>query len=263
MDNPDTLHERDDIDKDRRYVTALGRGLRILRCFGGDQASLSVQEIARMTGLPQPTAWRLCFTLLQEGFLVCSGEPHRMALGLPALALGHAAQRHQPLPKVALPPMQALTEQHRLGTSLAIRDGVEMLYLQRTHGDFVYFNDPVGARRPFAVAPTAWACYAAYGETERTSLARLLERQSPATWPETAARLAQAREEFAQHGFVTNIGAMHPQLNAVAVPIRSLRSEKVYALSASGLAAQWPRRKLLAIGRELVELAAQLTVAAD
>ena len=32
---------------------------------------------------------------------------------------------------------------------MAERDGLDMLYLQRTHGDFVYLNDPVGARRPF------------------------------------------------------------------------------------------------------------------
>jgi hypothetical protein len=49
--------------------------------------------------------------------------------------------------------MQLLTEQLKVGTSFAVRDGLAMVYLQRTHGDFVYMNDPAGARRAIATAP--------------------------------------------------------------------------------------------------------------
>ena len=74
-------------EKDRQYVTALARGLRILRCFGHERRELSPQEIVRLTGLPQATVWRLCYTLHREGFIHCSGENGKMTLGLPALAL--------------------------------------------------------------------------------------------------------------------------------------------------------------------------------
>jgi DNA-binding IclR family transcriptional regulator len=224
---------------------------------------LSPQEIVRMTGLPQPTVWRLCHTLTKEGFLVCTGEGNRMAPGLPALALGYAALVRQDLPRVALPYMRSLTERHRLGTSLATRDRLEMLYLQRTHGDFIYFNDPVGARRPLAVAPSGWACLAAYDEAERTQVLDALRRQDPATWPLTRARLDAAFGDYARHGCVLSIGVMHDQFNAVAVAIRSLRSGKVYGLSASGLASDWPADRLLSIGTELRSLAKDLTLAAE
>jgi DNA-binding IclR family transcriptional regulator len=253
----------DGAGKDRQHVTALARGLRILRCFSHDRPVLMPQEIVRMTGLPQPTVWRLCHTLRNEGFLVCAGENNRMALGLPALSLGYAALVRQELPRLALPYMQSLTQRHRAGTSLAIRDGLDMLYLQRTHGDFIYFNDPVGARRPFAIAPTGWACFVAYGDAERKSVARALERDNPRDWPETETRLQQATEDFRKHGCIVSIGVMHEKFNAVAVPVRSVKSGKVYGLSASGLAADWPRKKLLAIGTELTALARDLAVAAD
>ncbi|MFP3408296.1 peptidase dimerization domain-containing protein, partial [Pseudomonas sp. SIMBA_065] len=45
------------------------------------------------------------------------------------------------------------------------------------------------------------------------------------------ALLDQACTQYAQHGFITSIGVIHEHLNAVAVPIRSLRSGTVYALS--------------------------------
>jgi DNA-binding IclR family transcriptional regulator len=250
--------------KDRQHVTALARGLQILRCFSHERPELSLQEIVRMTGLPQPTVWRLCHTLTNEGFVVCAGEnDNRMTLGLPALSLGYAALVRQSLPTIALPHMRALTDRYRLGTSIAIRDGLEMLYLQRTHGDFIYFNDPVGARRPFAIAPTGWACFAVYGGAERKAVLGALKRKHPRLWTETAARLQGASEDFRKHGCILSIGVMHEKFSAVAVPIVSLKSGKVYGLSASGLTADWPRKKLLAVGIELAALAKNLAVVAD
>lgn len=253
----------DSAAKDRQYVTALARGLRILSCFDAAHPTLSLPEIVRLTGLPQPTAWRLCHTLLKEGFIVCAGEPHRMALGLPALALGHAALAQDALPTIALPYMRALTERHRMGTSLALRDGTEMVYVQRVHGDFAYLNDPVGARRSIALAPTGWACYAGSDVATRQALGEVLQQRAPETWPQTQAALEHAVEQCARQGFITSIGVLHEQLNVVAVPLRSQRSGRAYALSASGLAAQWPLEKLAAIGEELAELSTRLVLVAD
>ena len=252
-----------DGEKDRQYVTALARGLQILRCFSHEKPELTPQEIVRMTGLTQPTVWRLCHTLTKEGFIVCTGENHRIAPGLPALALGYAALIRQSLPKIALPRMQALTDSHRMGMSLAVRDGLDMFYIQRTHGDIVYMNDPVGARRPFAVAPTGWACFAGYDAAGRSEVLDALERQNPASLPDIRNRLEQAARQYAQYGFITSIGIIHEHLSAVAVPIRSPRSGALYGLSASGLAAEWTKEKLMSIGLELVAMARQLAVAAD
>src|SRR5207247_1583254 len=102
-----SMHSKDpsDPDKDRHFVTALARGLKVLRCFSHQQPELSPGEIVRMTGLPQPTVWRLCHTLQQAGFLICPGDGRKMALGIPVLALGYATLVRQKLPALALPYM--------------------------------------------------------------------------------------------------------------------------------------------------------------
>src|SRR5258708_39535148 len=51
-------------------VGTLLRGLSILKCFAESNAELGASEIARLTRLPQPTVWRLCRTLQNEGYLV-------------------------------------------------------------------------------------------------------------------------------------------------------------------------------------------------
>jgi DNA-binding IclR family transcriptional regulator len=247
--------------KDRHFVSALNRGLQVLRCFSHEEPELTVSEIARRTRLPQPTVWRLCRTLRDAGFLVPAGSDGKVTLGIPVLALGYSVLCRQDLPKLALPYMQVLTQTLRLGTSLAVREGLEMVYLQRTHGDFIYMNDPVGARRPVAVAPTGWACLAAYDEAERAEVLKGLKRQDPKAWRRAERNISKALEEYQQLGFVLSLGVMHEHFNAVAVPVRSVHGGRVYGLSASGLAAVWPREKLLPIGQRLISIANELSVA--
>jgi DNA-binding IclR family transcriptional regulator len=249
------------MEKDRQFVSALSRGLRILRCFSHEEPELTVSEIARRTKLPQPTVWRLCHTLRESGFLTPASADGRITLGIPVLALGYAVLCRQDVARLALPHMQGLTDQLRLGTSLAVRDGLEMVYLQRTHGDFIYMNDPVGARRPIATAPTGWACLAAYDEAERVEVLKALRRHDAKAWRTTERNISKALEEYQRLGFILSLGVMHEHFNAVAAPIRSVHGGRVFGLSASGLASIWPREKLLPIGQQLISLAKDLSVA--
>ncbi|WP_148274496.1 helix-turn-helix domain-containing protein [Advenella kashmirensis] len=78
---------------DRQFVTALARGLEILQCFDAEQRTLGTTDIAQMTGLAQPTVWRLCYTLQKTGFLSNVPGKDKLQLGTAAIALGAAAWR--------------------------------------------------------------------------------------------------------------------------------------------------------------------------
>ena len=57
-------------DKDRNFITALARGLDILRCFKMGEVDLTNQDFAQRTGLPKPTVSRLTHTLVVLEYLV-------------------------------------------------------------------------------------------------------------------------------------------------------------------------------------------------
>src|SRR5580704_13433186 len=60
------------------------RGLSVLRSFNETNDALSVTDLAKMTGIPQPTVWRFCRSLESAGYLVTdSGK----TLFRPGLAL--------------------------------------------------------------------------------------------------------------------------------------------------------------------------------
>ena len=50
-------------------VSALERGISVLRCFSEERPVLGHADVARMTGIPRPTVNRLVATLLSMGML--------------------------------------------------------------------------------------------------------------------------------------------------------------------------------------------------
>jgi len=57
------------VQGDRKFITALARGLEVLRVFTPTEGLLGNGEIAERTGLPKPTVSRLTYTLTKLGYL--------------------------------------------------------------------------------------------------------------------------------------------------------------------------------------------------
>jgi DNA-binding IclR family transcriptional regulator len=246
-------------EKDRQYVTALARGLDILRCFTRSRPELGTAEIARITGLPQPTVWRLCHTLVQEGYLSPSDRGDKLRPGIPVLSLGYAAIAGTPIAELARSDMQALALRHQGAVALGMRDGATMVYLQRCQGSSIVMrNLAVGSRVPLAFSVTGWAYMAAIGNEEREALFEELSKAEAQRWPEVLPRIRQALRDFADTGYVVNRGALHEQINAVAVPVVSEDGSVVLSLSAGGISQLFDEAKLVQVGMELKRFASRL-----
>jgi DNA-binding MarR family transcriptional regulator len=60
---------RDRPSDDRQFVSALARGLRVLRVFASAHETLSNRALADRTALSKPTISRLTYTLSRLGYL--------------------------------------------------------------------------------------------------------------------------------------------------------------------------------------------------
>ena len=69
----------------------------MLRCFTASRRELGTSEIARLLKLPQPTVWRLCKTLQDEGYLLPGQGGDRLQLSPSVLGLGYSALASMPL----------------------------------------------------------------------------------------------------------------------------------------------------------------------
>jgi DNA-binding IclR family transcriptional regulator len=247
-------------DVDRQFVGALARGLEILRCFDAERTELGSVELAALTGLPQPTVWRLCYTLAQCGCLVQTGRNDKFRAGLGVLALGQSALWSRNRRELVVQEMQQLAQSSGCAVSLAIAQQDGMLLVERaTPQSMLIVNLRVGSRLPMVSSAMGWAWLAALPENERRARLRLLK-------PTRVLRRAidDAVAEYAARGFVTNSAHFHPDVNAIAVPIRLEATGELLAINCGGPASIASLRLLeRQVAPRLLALAASIGRALD
>jgi DNA-binding IclR family transcriptional regulator len=251
-------------EKDRQFVTALARGLDVLRCFTRATPALGTADIARMTGLAQPTVWRLCYTLIQEGYLVQTDRGGRLRPGISVLGLGQSAIGSMPIAELARDDMQTLASRYQCAVSLGMRDGHYMVYMQRMQGSQIILRDlEVGSRVPLSSSATGWAYLAGLPDDERDKVFKELQEIEKKRWPTLLPKIKQSIAQYKRTGYIVNKGSLHEQINAVAVPILSSDGNVLLSLSAGGISLVFDDDTLVKVGQELKRLAVRFASALD
>lgn len=245
-------------EPDRQFVTALARGLDILRCFSAERRWLGTTEIAQLTGLAQPTVWRLCHTLQRTGFLTVVPGKDKLQLGVAAIALGGAALAGQEALEVIRPMLQAFADQYQAAVALGRREDNSIVYLLRCQGNSpLLMNLRVGSRIPLFHSAIGWAYLAGCSMEERADLLNQAKKNNELGEPDEAKAMRSALVQYADLGYVIHERPQH-QINTVAVAVELPFGER-YVISCGGPASLLPHALLKdEVGPLLAELARKL-----
>jgi DNA-binding IclR family transcriptional regulator len=125
----------------------LDRCFALLGAFTPDGRLVSLATLVERTGLPKATVYRLAGQLVELGAL--EREQGKYRLGTRLFELGSMVTPHNHLRNVALPFMEDLFEATHETVNLGVRDGKELLYIDRISGHRVAPRAArVGSRRP-------------------------------------------------------------------------------------------------------------------
>ena len=123
-----------DDENSGQFVTALARGLELMRCFTPRDNVLGNQDLARMTGLPKPTVTRLTNTLMRLGCLKREVHSGKYQLDVGVLGFGYAMLSNLAIRTVAHPLMEDLANHAQAAVAMASRDRLQMVYLDVVQG---------------------------------------------------------------------------------------------------------------------------------
>ncbi len=236
---------RDNSRSDRSFVTALARGLEVLRAFTQTEGLLGNGEIAARTGLPKPTVSRLTYTLTKLGYLTAVERLGKYQLAPGALALGYSALANMRIRQVARPHMQELADYTRASVALGSRDRLNLMYVEhcRSQSSLMLHLD-LGARIPIATTAMGRALIAALPEHERDWLLDHIKRQDEDSWPKVRAGIETAIQDLATRGFVTSIGDWQRDVSAVGVPLIAPDRTGIYSFNCGAPSFQLTRDQL-------------------
>lgn len=251
--------------KDYRFMTALQRGLSVLRVFPAGNRPLGNAEIAAAVGLPKATVSRITFTLTELGYLRYEEATRKYRLGPGVLSLGYAVLAQMEIRDTARPLMRELADYADASVYLAAPDGTDMVYVEACRATTsMVIRLGVGSRLPMINTGIGRAYLAALPPGEREALFRRIEAATdPADWPAKRDAALRAIEDAHRRGYAVTIGGWISESNSAGCAIRRPDGHPVYSVNVGGLASIVTEARIHAdLGPRLVELARQIEKAA-
>jgi DNA-binding IclR family transcriptional regulator len=208
-----------DTPKRSYNITALQRGLRLLRLFSESPHGLTAKEVAGSSRLPVSTVHRFLANLESAGFLNCSGGTYH--LGFSCFAIGQAALGQLDIRRVSQPYLQELNRQTRETIHLTVRHGLSAVYVDKLDSpEQLRIHSRIGAAVPLFCTAVGKVMLAYMPDEERDQvLPQLgLRRLTPNTvgnLQELEAELCRVRK----NGYACDLEEHELHIRCVAAPI--------------------------------------------
>ncbi|MCO5995232.1 IclR family transcriptional regulator [Actinoallomurus rhizosphaericola] len=218
-------------DAERAGTSVADRLLGVLGAFTADRPALSLSDIARRAGLPLPTAHRLVARLVAWGALE-RGADGRYHVGLRLLEVASLAPRGLALRETAMPYLEDLYEATHENVHLAVRDGLEAVYVERISArSAVRVLSRLGARWPLH-ATAVGLVLLAYGgrELQEEVCSRPLRAFTPYTVADPAV-LRRMLAEVRRCGCAVSDRQITDDAISLAAPVRGANGDVIAAVS--------------------------------
>ncbi|GAA0585123.1 IclR family transcriptional regulator [Caenispirillum bisanense] len=225
----------EDGGKNRQFITALARGLDVLRAFDADDPMLGNQDIAARTGLPKPTVSRITYTLTELGYLRWDAKLEKYRLGSAVLGFTQAYMASMVVRDIARPHMQDLAQDTGCTVGLGDRDRLSMVCVevQRALSNVILHMD-TGTRLPIGRSAMGCAWLAHAPEGQRRHVLDALAAAEGKDWPALRDHIQQAEKEIADTGFCLGVGTWMPDIVGAGCAFVSADGQTVHAFNIGG-----------------------------
>ena len=205
--------------------------LALLDAFGPECPALTLSELARRAGVSLATAHRRAAELVDWGALE-RGSDGRYRIGLRLWEVASLAPRGLPLREAAMPFLEDLYEVTRENVQLAVREGLELVFVERIAGRHaVPVLTRVGGRFALHATGVGLVLLAhAPAEVQEEVLAAPLHAWTTKTVT-SSVRLREILAAVRRNGYAVSDGQVTPDAVSVAAPVVTAGGEVVAAVS--------------------------------
>ena len=216
-------------------IQVIERMMSLLEILARSPEPVGLKHLAQQSGLHPSTAHRILGAMAASGVAARAG-PGMYCLGIRLLELGNLVRSRISVRGAALPAMRKLHELTGESVNLGVRQGDEIIYVERTSGgrSSVHVVHIIGARAPLHTTATGKLFLLEDGAqgireyAKRTGMASL----TPASIT-TLSALEKELEKVRRHGIAYDHEEQEIGVRCIAAPIRDDSGELVAGLSLS------------------------------
>ncbi|HSV54500.1 MAG TPA: IclR family transcriptional regulator [Burkholderiaceae bacterium] len=223
------------------FNQSLEKGLAVLRAFDAAHRTLTLAELATLTGMSKGSAQRTVHTLQQLGYVGKHPQTRRFQLLPSVIEIGFNYLAAHPLIRVANPYLSQLANASGETASLTEPLGLEMVYVaQVVTSKFIPVHTPVGMRIPMYCTSSGRAWLSTLPEPQVRAILEESPRvaRTPATLTDVDAilvRIAACR----QVGYASNCEELFLGDMGIGVPILDSKGQAVGAVHLSPPTSRW------------------------
>lgn len=224
-----TLPKLEDREANARSV--VDRALTILGTFQGNRSRQALSDISRNSGLPIATCYRIVQRLVEWGALERDSE-NRYRIGLRLWEVATRAPRSVGLQRIAKPYLLDLYETTGFAVHLAIREGTELVSIERFQNPRRVMRRPVvGGRYQMHITAIGQVLLAyAPRDVQEQVLSGELTAFTPNTYTDRAV-LERVLVDIRRTGYAVSDRQVDMVNTAVAAPIRAADGSVIASLS--------------------------------
>ena len=222
----------DQFSGDPNFMTSLARGLLVIQALSESKLQLSISQLSKKTGLSRASARRCLHTLCELGF-AGSEDARNFHLRPRVLMLGHSYLSSMPLSVAAQPILEHLSQILNESCSVALLDGVDIVYVARANVARVMAIDQgVGTRLPAFCTSMGRVLLAHLSAEELEAVLPIIEftRYTEKTIT-SLEKLRQALTTVRREGYAIIDQELELGLRSMAVPLTSSAGRVVAAIN--------------------------------
>ncbi|MHA6966467.1 IclR family transcriptional regulator domain-containing protein [Glutamicibacter bergerei] len=213
-------------------VQSLARGLQVISSFDAEHPSMTLSEVAVLTGLSRATARRFLLTLQDLGYVRSDGKYFELTSKV--LQLGYAYLSSATLPQLIEPVLEELSAKVHESASASVLDGSDIVYIARVHTrSIMRVGISVGTRFP-AVNTSMGRVHLAYQPAQvQQSVLTAGIHSVTGLGIDNREEMLQELEKIRTQGFAVVDQELEIGLRSVAVPVFGSEHTVLAALNVS------------------------------
>lgn len=223
----------DDPEPSGQYVQSLARGLSVIRAFGRDRPTMTLSDIAEVTGLTRATARRFLLTLIELGYVRADGR--LFALTPRVLELGFSYLSGLGLPEIVAPHLEQLSRRLNESASASVLDGGDIVYIARVPARRIMtVSITVGTRFPAHATSMGRVLLAGLDDGQFDQYLESISRETlTANTVTDAAALRRTVDDVRRQGWALVDQELEQGLRSIAAPLHGAHGRVVAAINVS------------------------------
>ena len=243
------------LDTDGQVMTALARGIEVLRCFSPIETELSSKQLAEKTGLPKPTLFRITSTLRTLGLLRYDEARSSFLLAPGVLALAAPVLARLTLRQVARPLMQQLADYADAQLMISMGAARDLVVVETVLGaQSAVFRPEIGARVSLSRSAVGRVYLLSLSTAEREAHIRRVAAADKERAKHLQTALNVNANDLARYGYCKAFGEVRRDVWGVAAPMGTQFDGQTIVFSCSVLPFTADEALLDDLGNRLVSL---------